>query len=357
VPEISEVNVGETIDWLTISRPHVALTEVVDVRVEPNARPSSRTNVLELRSTAPLKRKPPTKAEIRRQAMTGAQPRAVDHTTAVSDEFIVFFTGDGEVDYAIDLAQPATGERDLAFTMSFDVLTERTAIIEAVERAVRRAKTVPSGAAAASRNLYMPQRFFLRFEVPSNTPAYTVLFAGSVCYLVLPADHSLKSKVLAHTRARDPWERARAAHQLANYTDPDSTDRLRAMLGDEGMAIIETFSAGRAEEQRVFPARQVAYDGPQYRSIILYHSPEQKAAAEQAIADLEAKGSLARPDRHRGRAAGTFLFGRGVPPGLLRAEPAPALLSDRDRAQGRQVPQTVSGAAQTVTPVRDRARR
>jgi peptide-methionine (S)-S-oxide reductase len=36
--------------------------------------------------------------------------------------------------------------------------------------------------------------------------------------------------------------------------------------------------------------RQGADVGPQYRSIILYHSPEQRTAAEQAIADLDAKG-------------------------------------------------------------------
>jgi peptide-methionine (S)-S-oxide reductase len=36
--------------------------------------------------------------------------------------------------------------------------------------------------------------------------------------------------------------------------------------------------------------RQGADVGPQYRSIVLYHSPEQKAEAERAIADLEAKG-------------------------------------------------------------------
>jgi peptide-methionine (S)-S-oxide reductase len=33
--------------------------------------------------------------------------------------------------------------------------------------------------------------------------------------------------------------------------------------------------------------RQGADIGPQYRSIVLYHSPEQKAEAERAIADLE----------------------------------------------------------------------
>jgi peptide-methionine (S)-S-oxide reductase len=41
--------------------------------------------------------------------------------------------------------------------------------------------------------------------------------------------------------------------------------------------------------------RQGADVGPQYRSIILYHSPEQKAAAEAAIADLKAKGVWRAP--------------------------------------------------------------
>jgi peptide-methionine (S)-S-oxide reductase len=38
------------------------------------------------------------------------------------------------------------------------------------------------------------------------------------------------------------------------------------------------------------PNRQGADVGPQYRSIILYHSPEQKSIAEQVIADLESEG-------------------------------------------------------------------
>jgi peptide-methionine (S)-S-oxide reductase len=36
--------------------------------------------------------------------------------------------------------------------------------------------------------------------------------------------------------------------------------------------------------------RQGADVGPQYRSIVLYHDPEQKESAERAIGDLEAKG-------------------------------------------------------------------
>ena len=38
------------------------------------------------------------------------------------------------------------------------------------------------------------------------------------------------------------------------------------------------------------PDRQGADVGPQYRSIILYHGPEQKEAAERAIAEVDAGG-------------------------------------------------------------------
>jgi peptide-methionine (S)-S-oxide reductase len=41
--------------------------------------------------------------------------------------------------------------------------------------------------------------------------------------------------------------------------------------------------------------RQGADVGPQYRSIVLYHSPEQKAAAAAAIAELESKGVWRAP--------------------------------------------------------------
>ena len=40
------------------------------------------------------------------------------------------------------------------------------------------------------------------------------------------------------------------------------------------------------------PDRQGADVGPQYRSLILYHAPEQKETAKQVIAELEAEGAF-----------------------------------------------------------------
>jgi peptide-methionine (S)-S-oxide reductase len=43
------------------------------------------------------------------------------------------------------------------------------------------------------------------------------------------------------------------------------------------------------------PNRQGADVGPQYRSIVLYHSPEQKDTAEQVIAEMEGRGVWSDP--------------------------------------------------------------
>lgn len=41
--------------------------------------------------------------------------------------------------------------------------------------------------------------------------------------------------------------------------------------------------------------RQGPDTGPQYRSIIFYHTPEQKAAAEKSMTELEASGKFVKP--------------------------------------------------------------
>lgn len=43
------------------------------------------------------------------------------------------------------------------------------------------------------------------------------------------------------------------------------------------------------------PNRQGADVGPQYRSIVLYHSPEQKEAAEQVVTEMERRGVWSAP--------------------------------------------------------------
>src|SRR5688572_18800294 len=52
--------------------------------------------------------------------------------------------------------------------------------------------------------------------------------------------------------------------------------------------------------------RQGADVGPQYRSVVYYHSPEQKAAAERIIAEVNAAGIYRSPVVTELSPAGTF---------------------------------------------------
>ncbi len=94
--------------------------------------------------------------------------------------------------------------------------------------------------------------------------------------------------------------------------------------------------------------RQGADVGTQYRSAIFYHSPEQKATAEQVISEINAAKIWPAPHRDRGVAVRGVLSGGGLSPGVLRAQPQSGLLHIRHRAEGCQVQEAVPEPAQEV---------
>ena len=87
--------------------------------------------------------------------------------------------------------------------------------------------------------------------------------------------------------------------------------------------------------------RQGNDTGTQYRSGIYFTTPEQQQTAQALIDELTKDNAFGSAHRHRAAAAGPLLSSRGIPPGLLRAQPEPGLLHGRGRAQGGEVSQDV----------------
>ena len=83
--------------------------------------------------------------------------------------------------------------------------------------------------------------------------------------------------------------------------------------------------------------------GPQYRSVIFYHSDQQRETAEAMIRELEAERIWSRPIVTEVLRRGALLRGRGLPPGVLREQSQSAVLRLRRRAQSGEIPREVRG--------------
>ncbi len=92
------------------------------------------------------------------------------------------------------------------------------------------------------------------------------------------------------------------------------------------------------------PDRQGNDVGTQYRSVDLLR--ERRAAGDRRgrRARAPAGEALARSDRHRDRREGALLSGRGLPPGVFRAQRPAAVLPGGGCAEGGQVPQELRRA-------------
>jgi peptide-methionine (S)-S-oxide reductase len=86
--------------------------------------------------------------------------------------------------------------------------------------------------------------------------------------------------------------------------------------------------------------------GTQYRSGIYFTTPEQEAEARAIVAELNRDNAFGRPVVTEITALDNYSARRGLPPGFLRAQPAPGLLHGGGRAQGGQVPQDVLAAGE-----------
>lgn len=100
-------------------------------------------------------------------------------------------------------------------------------------------------------------------------------------------------------------EAVESGYMGGHLKDPGYADVCR---GDSGHAEVVqvTFDPAAVSFREILEVFFVIHDpttlnrqgndaGPQYRSVIFYHSPEQKAGAEQVIASLDAAGLWGRP--------------------------------------------------------------
>jgi len=196
-PVHAEVMVGESLDWLTIARPHIAIVEVTATDPENKTEAKYMALTIKTRRRKVLKGQPPGSAEFVREWQMSARPGEEDSARPENGiEYLVFFDEQGKVTNAMNLVFPSQNKgigadpRDVALSTGFDILKTREAILQTVELRLDRLKRNPpqAGPVQNAANLFTPEQGFKRAEVPANTPAWKVLWRGSPCYLVIPVE-------------------------------------------------------------------------------------------------------------------------------------------------------------------------
>lgn len=180
----AEIMVGASMEWLTDTSTAVGVFEVTKSHRKTNSEFE-----LTLRLHKAIKGNAP---QVTASSYWVRLPKDTEPpTVGEGDRFLIFFKFDEktslQVAHLINLSKSQNGGMDsVAITSKFKILTEEAEILKLVEQ---RFKAFPTATTTKWRE-YPNSRYDV--EVPTDSPAFGVLWGGSTCYLLVPED--LKTK-------------------------------------------------------------------------------------------------------------------------------------------------------------------
>jgi len=247
----AEVAVGESLDWLGVSRLEIGEYKLLEAkdRANPGARWIQRHYLLKRKSS--LKGAPEKRIRLERSVpLKTPKP-------ASGRRYLIFFDHNGKTDYVIDLKRPGdTASWERAFTNDFREIKGRRKILRALKNRLAYHEDTTWPKVDTQRYVNgRPGSGYIKLEVPHNSHAHDRLYNGSAVYLVIPADEDRAPELLDQARDPEIAVRARAAWRLANYHTTESERLLRTLLKDPGTNMLTTNS----KQHVVYPVRQAAY--------------------------------------------------------------------------------------------------
>jgi hypothetical protein len=242
----AEINMGESIEWLTVSRPSIGVVESV----------GTSRGFLTGRTVLTLKGSPPKEPSFPVGWNVPAERWKKEH------QWVVFFDLAGVPSAVYDLTDPWKDGR-AAISADLSLLDTREEILAAIDGAMK-ASGGQTAAQGRVPNIFTKERGFVRLEVPPGTPAYGALWGGSTCYLIVPADKPLKDRLYKDVMSDDVWTRLEAARNLRAFPGADTEKILRALLTDGADTVVTSSSVDakgvtHSVQQNVFPVRQAAW--------------------------------------------------------------------------------------------------
>jgi hypothetical protein len=239
VPCAATSMVISSIEWLTVSSPHIAVMRVEAVRdsTVPAANGAPLRSVY-LRTQEVLRGAPPAYFRAPRTLVNYEIP------PAVGDRVLVFFTRpdagweeNRDSWFLFELASAGFYEFNPAVSMDARVL-HADEILQATRKRLRMVRTGrPLGdSRKVDADGIWSGKGSLTLEIPEGTEAADSIVTMSVNYLVVPADIELLPRIMAEAADTSAWVRAEAACRLVQYP-AEGRSTLFRLLQDRGTIV------------------------------------------------------------------------------------------------------------------------
>lgn len=256
---IAEIVVGESIEWLVDS------SEMIGIYYGVKKEKTKAYSVVKLK--VKLKGNPPS---IYDSELASYRPKEERNKIPKACDFLVFFNYNQDkisIHYNINLTFPQSiGSYGVALTKDCNVLTNGDDILKLVKSRIKLNIKVPKMVLLDGIDrMSPPSSSFIRIRAWGE--AEGALWAGSACYLVVPADDDFKIMLLKQSQdEKNVWKRATATRWLAVYPEKSTIQILQSLLKNSDTALLQQIygdivsNSFFTEEITVYPVRQAAYE-------------------------------------------------------------------------------------------------
>ena len=131
---------------------------------------------------------------------------------------------------AIDLSKP-----HYVYSMDMTDLEKSEDILKLVREWARKSSPAEN---AQRPNIIIPPKGSLALEIPPDSTIFRSVYAGSSCFLLVPAVEKFKQRVIDMTASKHPEIRAKGALLLANYPGDDTKAVLQKLLDDKAQVYV-----------------------------------------------------------------------------------------------------------------------
>lgn len=279
-PARAEINIGESLEWMTVDSPLIVRGVVADVK---DSSPKELEQPQWFLQEVTIKIHEVLKGDYSKEMVsfkrlhTGLSDA---HAWLKSNSEMLFFLVEGKgISYGFDFTGSwrmrgdypthpikLTSEEAQIVLSDMRVIKDPQDILQRIRDRVKiisgpnfQPYRVPNPELVSSGFFTVPNGAVI-LEVPAESEAWKVLWSGSACYLVVPADEEYKTLALKLAQSSNYEQRLKGADLLGSYPGDDTVGVLKNLLNDPGTH--EVTYGSMAQGQRIVPVygvRETAY--------------------------------------------------------------------------------------------------